>query len=213
MFTWLALSAVACAPRGTSHRAQSPNAPAVVDVPEPTPGTAAPRSPASFADAGAPDADAEAVFATPTTGDAGASLSFHGSLQFGTRDGGVTFDGSFASRIGSSLPALSPALIVRSALLLPASASESTPALLLFDHPADCSADKDQGIRVSIDWKRGTKTTFVNMSVINGQSARYKGRIEVINAPTAPGSTGTIQLDPIPDGNLRGSYVPVHVCP
>lgn len=216
-WSWLAVAAIACAPQAPSPHA--PRAATVVNVPAPVPDASAPRSaqdaslpsaPESQVDASEPSVDVDAGLGTGpgAARDGGVSLSFRGTLKFSTGDGGFSFDGSVSS--GSLSFALSPDLVVRSALLVRTSSSGRE--LLLFDRKADCGNRAGLHTDVPIDWKRGTKTTFVTMSLNNGQVEHYKGHVEVLDAPTAPGSTGAIRLDPPPDGNVRGGRVSVHVC-
>jgi hypothetical protein len=210
---WLALLAVACTPRGASQpAAQSPKTAAVLEVPPPGADASAPPAPAG--DGGAPRV-AEGVQpqrAPDASVDGGARVSFSGSSHFGTGDAGVTFGGSVTFGSGSSFATPSPALVVHSALLVPSNAP-SGHTLILFESQADCTTRQGRHTSVSVDWKRGSKSPFTNLSLIDGHAERYTGHVEVLSAPTAPGSTGAIQLDPVSGGNVSGGKVPVHVCP
>lgn len=210
-FVWLALPAIACTPRGASRQAaEPPRAAPVIEVPAPAADAAAAPAPTGSGDSGTTP-DAGAPDASPDVSlDGGASVSIYGTASFSAGDGGLTFDGSVKFGSGWSL-AMSPELVVHSALLVPAGSS-SARTLLLFARKADCTSRKGHKASMSIDWKRGTKTTFENVSIKKGHGERYKGHIEVLRAPTAPGSTGAIEVDPIPGGNVRGGKVPVHVC-
>ncbi len=218
--TWLALLAAACTPRGSSQPpahepAQAPHTTAVVNVPAAD--AAAPATGASSGDAGVPPArrDEQPDASPDASLDGGVGVSVGGTLHFGSGDAGVVFDGSLKFGSGTSF-ALSPALVVHSALLVPAtgpSARFIKYELLLFEGQADCNHRQGRHISISIRWKPTTSSNFMNMSIVNGHSERYRGHIEVLVAPTAPGSTGAIRLDPTPGDNVRGGRVPVHVCP
>lgn len=213
-FVGFALSAMACAQLTPSQpAAESPRAAAVVEVPPPVADATAPRS---SSDAGAPHvAHSVEPDASPDVSiDGGVGVSAGGTWRFGTGDAGLTFDGSVMFKVRSPAK-LSPDLIVHSALLVPSkapSASFGKYELLLFEGKADCAHRQGRHITMSTAWKRGASSKFMTMSIMKGHSEHYKGRIEVLLAPTAPGSTGAIRLPPTPDGNVRGGRVPVHVC-
>jgi hypothetical protein len=203
----LALLAAACAPRATAPRGGNPAHAATVVVPLPRAAAAKPT------DAGAAPADAgprtsELADGATKTIQAALSVSAVGRFSFG--DGGVTFTGSVDASASPSKP--SPDLVVRSALLVP---SKNGRRLMLFEAAVGCAHRFGTGARhvdVGIDWRRGAKDHFASVSIINGHTENYEGRIEVLAAPTAPGSIGKIRVTRTHGGNVLGGVVAVHVC-
>lgn len=210
---WLALLGAACTPRGSSQPpahepAQAPDTTAVVNVPAADAG--APATGASAGDAALASAtEAEQPDSSPDVSiDGGVGVSGSGTLH-GSGDAGD-------SSVTFSNGALSPDLVVRSALLVPSTVPSATFGnyeLLLFDGQADCNHRQGHHFAMSTAWKGPTKWNFTSMTIANGHVERYVGHIEVLRAPTAPGSTGAIRLDPAPGDNVRGGRVPVEVCP
>lgn len=210
----LALLAAACAPRATAPRAGTSARATTVVVPPPSSADAAPRATAQATDAGPPPAG-DAASQVELIGDGGGksielALSMRAAGRFTVKDGGVSFVGSIDASV--SPKALSPDLVVRSALLVP---SKNGHRLMLYDRAVTCTHRLRTGARhvdVSIDWKRSANNRFANVSVTNGHVEHYEGRIDVLAAPSAPGSVGRIRVTRTHGGNVLGGVVQVHVC-